>query len=104
MRIQPTLQSSFAFLFVLFAFVNSLAAQEHISIKGTVTDKTTGTALGNVNVFVSGTKFGAVSDKEGRYVIENLPNGVGITARATSDVRYLPVIYRRRNEQLPCFW
>ena len=74
-RIQPMVQSLFALLLVLSSFVNPLTAQERISIKGTVTDKTTGEALEHVNIAVQNTKSGAVSDKEGRFVIENLPEG-----------------------------
>ena len=44
-------------------------------IRGTVTDRTDGSSLPGVNLRLTGTRLGAVSDTAGAYVISNIPSG-----------------------------
>jgi TonB-dependent receptor len=67
-------------LFVAFMGVKVLAANS--SIKGKVTDATTGEALLGTNVILVGTGMGAAADIEGKYLIPNVPAG-SYTLRAT---------------------
>jgi len=46
------------------------------TIKGKITDATSGESLIGANVTIVGTSLGAASDKEGRYSIQNVPIGV----------------------------
>ena len=50
-------------------------SQERINITGTVMDAVTGEPLHFANVFLSNTTLGAAADKEGQFVIENVPFG-----------------------------
>lgn len=45
------------------------------SISGFITDKATGKALPDVNIFISGTNIGIASAQNGFYEIKNLPSG-----------------------------
>ena len=47
----------------------------HCTIKGTVTDTTTGEPLPLVNVYLSGSTFGASTSQTGIYCMENIPGG-----------------------------
>jgi len=49
--------------------------KDHCLIQGSVTDSTTGDAIQLVNVYLSGTTFGASTSQSGSYCIENLPAG-----------------------------
>ncbi len=64
-------------LFILFYIVTSgfLFAQYTGTIKGTVNSRETDEPLENVNVFISGTMWGTTTDRNGFYVIKNLPAG-----------------------------
>lgn len=56
-------------LFLIFAFLSlSLLAQDRL-IRGAITSADDGTALPGVNVLVSGTTKGTVTDKDGKYQI-----------------------------------
>ncbi len=65
-------------LYVLFLFtlVPSFIFAGNGRIKGKVTDLSTGEALVGANVLVVGTSFGAATDVNGEYVINNLDAGV----------------------------
>lgn len=71
------IEKSIFFLFVSIILIltisNGIAAD---SIRGVVTDKSTGKPLLNVNVSILGTSLGAASDKDGQFVIKNVPAGV----------------------------
>ncbi len=45
------------------------------NIEGTVIDLDTGAAVAGVNIHIEGTRFGAATDDEGRFFVENLPAG-----------------------------
>lgn len=63
--------------FVLLIFCVSFAfAQSSGKIMGLVTDKSSGEPLPGVNVDVEGTNLSAATDKDGYYVIFNVPAGV----------------------------
>ncbi len=69
--------NSFALLFLIF-FITSLLtiqAQNSGSIQGVIADKTTGEVLIGTNVYLEGTGFGAASNVDGRYIINNIPPG-----------------------------
>ncbi|MGH7427833.1 MAG: carboxypeptidase-like regulatory domain-containing protein, partial [Candidatus Methylomirabilaceae bacterium] len=53
-----------------------LAQQPTGAIAGRVTDKTTGQPLTSVQVTISQTTRGALTDREGSYRIENVPAGL----------------------------
>jgi len=64
-------------LFILFitSSADSLLAQARGRIVGRITDATSGDFLPGANVMLKGTTFGAASDREGRYRIDNIPPG-----------------------------
>lgn len=64
----------------LLAFTSSAAAQSG-SVSGTITDASTGDPLAAVQVYVSGTAIGRVTDETGQYVISGVPAGT-VTVRA----------------------
>jgi anti-sigma factor RsiW len=45
------------------------------SVEGRVTDKTTGQGVANAHVIVEGTTLSAATDKDGKFRIENVPQG-----------------------------
>ncbi len=59
----------------LMALCSALWAQTTGKIAGTITDKSTGEALGGVNVVIEGTYLGAASDMDGKFFILNIPPG-----------------------------
>jgi TonB-dependent receptor len=66
----------FILLIVLFvSSSNFLFAQTKGRIVGRVTDTGSGDFLPGANVMIKGTTFGAASDREGRYRIDNVPPG-----------------------------
>jgi TonB-linked SusC/RagA family outer membrane protein len=69
-------------LFVAAAFAPSLAAaQGTASISGTVSDSASGRPIPSVQVLVTGTTRGAITDESGRYTLRGLSGGM-ITVRA----------------------
>ncbi|MCU0643547.1 MAG: TonB-dependent receptor [bacterium] len=63
-------------LIILLSFsFTSLNAQVTGSITGRVTDTSNGGFLPGANVMIKGTNFGDASDREGEYVIANIPPG-----------------------------
>lgn len=61
-------------LFVCFACLNSLRAQEEVRLSGTITEKRTGEAIPRASISIIGTKKGAIANKDGRYVLTLEPN------------------------------
>ena len=55
---------------VLFLTISTLLAQESGTIRGKITDKTTGEALIGANVIIKGTSLGAASDISGNYITQ----------------------------------
>ncbi|MGH7497181.1 MAG: carboxypeptidase-like regulatory domain-containing protein [bacterium] len=70
------------FLLLMAALVRDLHAAGTGKITGRVIDNQTKEPLIGAHVLVEGTNFGAAADKEGYYVILNLPPGV-FTVKAT---------------------
>ena len=71
-----------AFLAVLLGMVGNgtpLAAQEHLVIKGTVSDSATHEPIPGVNVTVRGKNIGTSTDSSGHYVL-SIPKGAYIIA------------------------
>ena len=59
---------------VLFAMINQIAFAQN-SIKGKVTDKSTKMALPFTNVYLPEQTKGTLTDKNGEFVITNIPKG-----------------------------
>lgn len=64
----------FKFLF-LFLFVSPAILFAQTKLSGTVTDSETGEKLESVNIFLPELQLGAVTNSDGNYTIENLPQG-----------------------------
>ncbi len=65
-------------LFLLFfppISIYYFQTQKPYTITGIIYDKITGSPLQSVNVFLNGTTFGASTDKDGKYIIDNIPRG-----------------------------
>ena len=60
---------------VLLSAAYSGVAYSQRSLKGTVTDVETGTPIGSVSVHVKGTALGAYTAADGRFSINNVPDG-----------------------------
>ncbi len=69
-------------LFFLQIFSSSILAGPVGSVKGTIRDAQTKEALPFSNIIVVGTSMGAATDKEGNFLIDNIPVG-SYTLRAT---------------------
>jgi hypothetical protein len=65
------------FTLILFTALNNITnAQGNSSvIEGRVLEESTGAPLQNVNVYISGTTWGAATDKSGYFAIKSLPAG-----------------------------
>jgi TonB-linked SusC/RagA family outer membrane protein len=59
---------------LLLGITQELSAQTGI-LTGRVVDATTSAPLSSAQVYVEGTNFGALSDAQGRYTIQNVPPG-----------------------------
>ncbi len=64
-----------AVLVIVAGFPALLSAQAGGTISGQVVDSGTGQPLSNVQVFVSGTSLGTLSNVQGRYTLSNVPAG-----------------------------
>jgi len=62
------------------------------TVRGAVTDKTSGGALALITVAIAGTSRGAVTDEEGRFTLENVP--LGRHTFHISGVGYEPLMIR----------
>ncbi len=63
------------YILLIFGLPGILSAQSEVKIRGRVIDKSTGKPLPDTNISVVGTGFGGISDLNGSYRIENLPDG-----------------------------
>jgi TonB-linked SusC/RagA family outer membrane protein len=73
-------------LIILLLFSTCFTFGQEISVTGTVTDKTTGEPLPGVNILISGTSIGTVTDLDGNYQISAPQDGT----LKFSYVGYLP--------------
>jgi len=62
-------------IFGSLAFAMNAYAQDRGAISGTITDSATGETMPGVNVIIRGTTFGASTDLDGNYTIENIRPG-----------------------------
>ena len=62
----------------LLVFTYSFYAQSsnNIILKGSVIDSVSGQPLSLVNIFPANTTLGCASDKNGNYIIKNIPQGI----------------------------
>lgn len=72
---KPSLEHILIFLITSLILSNAANAQTRGSISGKVTDSNTSEPLIGANVLVVGTNFGASTDIDGNYVINNLDQG-----------------------------
>lgn len=64
------------FLSIIFIFLTSnILYSQYSTIKGTVIDSTTKEILPGANIVISKTNFGTASDKDGKFIIKNIPAG-----------------------------
>ena len=64
-------------LFLLFAGMLSVCAQNKLTVKGTVSDKS-GLSVIGAGVFIMGTDDGTVTDADGKYILEGVPSDATI--------------------------
>ena len=57
-------------------------SDQFTSVSGQITDSKTGRAIAGANVMVEGGDIGAAADENGNYQIDNIEQGVSITASA----------------------
>ena len=69
---KPMKKLRIIFLLMLTCTI-SLVAQERITVKGTVSDKTGSETLIGVSVRVSGTNLGTITDIDGNFVLSDIP-------------------------------
>jgi len=69
--------SKFVKIFFLLITLNMLNAGVHNNglIEGRVSEKNSNIPLAGVNIIIKGTMFGAISDKNGNFKMENIPAG-----------------------------
>ena len=65
-----------------FSDESSDDAQQTLTISGAVIDASTGKAVAGANVVVDDTELGAAADEDGKFSIEGVQSGSGITASA----------------------
>ena len=78
-----------AVLFLSVAHAGRLSAQATGSVRGTVKDARLGNGIPDVQVFIAGTRRGAITDGAGRYIIGAIAPGA-ITIR-TQKIGYTPM-------------
>jgi iron complex outermembrane receptor protein len=64
-----------AMLLLLPQFTYALGESKNNQLSGTITDQENGTALPGVSIFIPELQKGSVSQSDGSYLLENLPNG-----------------------------
>jgi len=74
-KLSETLHIKYLIFCIIIIVSTNVSAQDKGSIKGKITDKSTGEELIGTNVFLDGTGFGAAADIEGNYKILNIPSG-----------------------------
>ncbi|MCK9290749.1 MAG: carboxypeptidase-like regulatory domain-containing protein, partial [Bacteroidales bacterium] len=67
------LKQFLSLLALLFMFASAIGQTG--TIRGTVTDKSTGETLPGANILVKGTLIGTSTDFDGTYVLEKVPAG-----------------------------
>ena len=67
------MKSYISIILFLFVFVHQSFGVEKKTLTGKITDKKTGEALTGVTIYITDLKTGAVSDIDGKYILENLP-------------------------------
>ncbi len=67
------MKKQFGIILLLFFISASVFAQDKITVKGTIKDKTTGETLIGVSVVVKGTSLGTVTDYNGKYELKDIP-------------------------------
>ena len=60
---------------ILLLAVHALAQQNKTTVRGFVFDKSDSESLAGVNVYISNTLWGSSTDKDGRFIIESIPEG-----------------------------
>lgn len=68
----------FIILSFVFFYTNTSAQKYQSAIKGRALKQSTGAPLENVNVYISGTTWGAATDRFGYFEINPLPEGIHI--------------------------
>jgi outer membrane receptor protein involved in Fe transport len=68
----------FSLLFFIILSSQNIIAQEKGTVRGTITDKSTGETLIGVNIVVEGTTTGTVTDFDGNFNLVNIPAGTVI--------------------------
>ncbi|HTY60223.1 MAG TPA: carboxypeptidase-like regulatory domain-containing protein, partial [Bacteroidota bacterium] len=63
-------------LILTIALISPLVASSQVTLRGTVTDSLTRETLVGANVYLPGTAFGGVTDREGKFTIMHVPEGV----------------------------
>ncbi|GAB5529908.1 MAG: hypothetical protein Roseis3KO_16850 [Roseivirga sp.] len=72
---QPVIKYSLTCLLLSLVFCSGVYAQDWVSIEGRVIDSATKEGIPLCNVYLSGTSFGMITDKDGRFIVKNLPPG-----------------------------
>lgn len=72
---QPIIQCTLICLFLGLALSHTSYAQNQARIEGRVIDTATKEGIPLCNVYLSGTSYGMLTAKDGRFVIKNLPPG-----------------------------
>jgi len=70
-----TIKLSFTIALLFFSMGIHVNAQESYSLKGIITDASTGKPLEGATVFIKGLDRGAAANAEGNYMIEQIPGG-----------------------------
>ena len=65
-----------------FSDESSEGAQQVLTLSGAVIDASTGKAVAGANVVVDDTDLGAAADEDGKFTIEGVQSGSGVTASA----------------------
>ncbi len=92
--------STLLYLSVMLCQSVVCAHAQSASIKGRVTDRLTALSMQGVTVRVEGTGIGAITDKSGRFALQNVP--LGLVTIAASSVGYEPtsvVVIVKLNDQ-----
>lgn len=74
---------------LLLLFAISSAFGQTATLRGVVTDRSTGETMPGANVLIKGTLIGTATDFDGNYVLENVPAGQEVEVEA-SFVGFLP--------------
>lgn len=72
---QPVIKYSLTYLFLILLSCSALSAQDWTRVEGRVIDSATKEGITLCNVYLSGTSYGMLTDKDGRFIIKNLPPG-----------------------------